>query len=181
MYDWRWIITSRGDSGILGKQYVQTIQAEDRTAKQNHGEHMLVSTFDSSIVADEVFAKITQLHGQEWVDEGDDIEKFAEVDIDPNTGALRNADGIPVYVISEDCGTDSQAQLSAKPLGRGARIKFPNCKLTCGTSEDIINDFQCHLESKYQVTSNTNGVYLGIHMTPLADSSGSYCFTKPTQ
>ena len=383
---------------------------------------MLVSTFDSSIAADEVFAKITQLHGQERVDEGEDIEKFAEVDIDPNTGALRNADGIPVHVISEDCGTDSQAQLSAKPLGRGARIKFPNCKLTCvasrvysafvtslcrvgialqpdqqhpdvssimvnaavshdefmrrnpkwskastglekamwleadlreraqqfdpthctlqevpdgmkgvpfgtpvwplkrhckikddgiykvrwvvlgnlddfegstysptpgkkvvwlifalsillglfrrffdvkgafmaerpnrevyvsldgviylllynlyglkdaakvfndglvehlrkggytqsvwdeclwykwisiwnfiyllfhvddfkacGTSEDIINDFQCHLESKYQVTSNTNGVYLGIHMTPLADSSGSYCFTKPTQ
>jgi hypothetical protein len=51
----------------------------------------------------------------------------------------------------------------------------------CGTSEDIFNEFQCHLESKYQVTSNTNGVYFGIHMTPLADSSGSYCFTKPTQ
>ena len=39
---------------------------------------MLVSTFDSSIAADEVFAKITQLNiGQELVDDGEDIEKFA--------------------------------------------------------------------------------------------------------
>ena len=76
MYDWQWIITSRGDSGILGKQYVQTIQAEDMIAKQNHEENMLVSTFDSSIAADEVFAKITQLNiGQELVDVGEDIEK----------------------------------------------------------------------------------------------------------
>ena len=39
---------------------------------------MLVSTFDSSIAADEVFAKITQLNiGQELVDDGENIEKFA--------------------------------------------------------------------------------------------------------
>ena len=39
---------------------------------------MLVSTFASSIVADEVFAKITQLNiGQELVDDGEDIEKLA--------------------------------------------------------------------------------------------------------
>ena len=53
---------------------------------------MLVSTYASSIAADEVFAKITQLNiGQELVDDGEDIEKFAEVDIDPNTGALCQA------------------------------------------------------------------------------------------
>ena len=133
--DGEWIITSRGDSGILGKQYVQTIQEEDRTAKPNHGENMLVSTFDSSIAAEEVFAKITQLNlEQEQVDDGEDIEKFAEVDIDPNTGALRNADSIPVHVISEDCGTYSQAQISTKLLGRGARIKFPNRNSACVAS-----------------------------------------------
>ena len=39
---------------------------------------MLVSTFDSSTAADEVFAKITQLNiGQELVDVGEDIEQFA--------------------------------------------------------------------------------------------------------
>jgi hypothetical protein len=89
---------------------------------------MLVSTFDSSIAADEVFAKIMQLNlGQELVDEGEDINKFAEVDIDPNTGALRNADGIPVHMISEDCGTYSQAKLSTKPLGR---VQESNSQIT---------------------------------------------------
>ena len=39
---------------------------------------MLVSTYASSIAADEVFAKIMQLNiGQELVDDGEDIEKFA--------------------------------------------------------------------------------------------------------
>ena len=96
---------------------------------------MLVSTFDFSIAVYEVFAKIMQLNlEQELMVEGEDIKKFAEVDIDPNTGDLRNADGIPVHMISEDCGTYSQAQLSTKPLGRGARIKFPNCNSACVAS-----------------------------------------------
>jgi len=33
-----------------------------------------------------------------------------------------------------------------------------------GTSEEILDDFEAHLKSKYDVTSNTDGVFLGIEI-----------------
>lgn len=47
------------------------------------------------------------------------------------------------------------------------------------TSEQLLDDFRSHMQQKYEVTSNTDGVFLGIHLCKCDD--GSIIFRRPTQ
>ena len=52
------------------------------------------------------------------------------------------------------------------------------------TTETLIDDFRKHMEKKYEVTENNDGVFLGIHMEQHVDETGSnhaFIFRKPYQ
>ncbi len=48
-----------------------------------------------------------------------------------------------------------------------------------GTSDNIINEFQAHMETKYEVTSNKDGVFLGIHASEFEHNCT--VFRRPAQ
>lgn len=51
--------------------------------------------------------------------------------------------------------------------------------MATGSSDEVINKFHQHLATKYEVTSNVDGVFLGILKSQRHD--GSYIFNKPDQ
>jgi hypothetical protein len=51
--------------------------------------------------------------------------------------------------------------------------------IVSGTSESIIDEFHKHMALKYEITSNQNGVFLGILMQHLGNDA--YLMTKPSQ
>ena len=50
---------------------------------------------------------------------------------------------------------------------------------TAGTDEAIIDEFEAHMKSKYEITSNTDGVFLGVEITP--HGLHHNIFRKPAQ
>lgn len=49
-----------------------------------------------------------------------------------------------------------------------------------GSSERMLNEFHVHMTKKYEITSNTDGMFLGIQMERFEDGS-AYMFRKPHQ
>ena len=47
------------------------------------------------------------------------------------------------------------------------------------TNEGMLDEFQTHMSTKYEMTANDDGIFLGVHMCPNGD--GSYIFRKPGQ
>lgn len=92
-------LTTRGDSGILGKQYLQSHDDDNiETTRTSDNGDLCTSFFDSSILADEVFTKLTEKGVFDKPD--DNLEEFAEVQSDVTTGELQFSDGN--QVISHD-------------------------------------------------------------------------------
>lgn len=88
-------LKSRGDSNFLAKQFVEEDPADGPviqggTLRCDYGENILSSAFDSSIVADEVFAELAGRPSEEPLDTGP--EDFAIVKADPATGRLVTED-----------------------------------------------------------------------------------------
>ena len=52
-----------------------------------------------------------------------------------------------------------------------------------GTSERILNNFYDHMTKNYEITSNTDGIFLGIQMEGQIEASGAvfFIFRKPHQ
>jgi hypothetical protein len=50
---------------------------------------------------------------------------------------------------------------------------------TAGTDDDIIDEFETHMKTKYEITSNTDGVFLGVEITP--HGLHHNIFRKPAQ
>jgi hypothetical protein len=51
--------------------------------------------------------------------------------------------------------------------------------IVSGTSERIIDDYHAHMERKYDITSNVDGLFLGIHMEKMG--TDAYILRKPHQ
>ena len=51
--------------------------------------------------------------------------------------------------------------------------------ITMSTSNAIIDEFEVHLKSKYEVTSNSDGLFLGIEI--LRHGSNAFIYRKPVQ
>ena len=49
-----------------------------------------------------------------------------------------------------------------------------------GSSERMLDDFHAYMSTKYEITSNTDGIFLGIQMEQYKDGS-AYIFRKPYQ
>ena len=88
--DATWHLTTRGESGVLGKQYVQTLAEDEITKRKDCGENILTASLTSSIVADEVFFALEKkcvfdhIHDELVVE-----EDFAEINVDKTTGKLQ--------------------------------------------------------------------------------------------
>ena len=56
--DGTWHLTTRGETNVLGKLYVQTLEEDEITKRKDSGENLLTASLNSSIAADEVFLKL---------------------------------------------------------------------------------------------------------------------------
>ena len=55
-----WHITTRGDTGPLGKAFADESCTDIRSELSYDDDNMIIEDFDSSITADEVFSKISE-------------------------------------------------------------------------------------------------------------------------
>ena len=58
--DGTWHLTTRGETNVLGKLYVQTLEEDEITKRKDSGENLLTASLNSSIAADEVFLKLEE-------------------------------------------------------------------------------------------------------------------------
>ena len=89
--DGTWHLTTRGETSVLGKQYVQTMAEDELTKKKDSGENLLTASLNSSIAADEVFLKLEREGIFEHIhDELSDEEELVDVSIKSSSDILNS-------------------------------------------------------------------------------------------
>jgi len=123
-----WHLTTRGEAGVLGRQYVQTMEEDEITKKKDCGENLLTASLDSSIAADEVFLALEKkgvfdhIHDKVVAD-----EEFTEVTVDTSSGALHYESNLESAVqLDANFPRELHLEKSRRPIRSTAGIHSRN-------------------------------------------------------
>ena len=121
--DGAWHLTTRGESSVLGRQYVQTLEEDDRTKRMDSGENLLTASLNSSIASDEIFLKLERegifdhMH-----DEVNTDKDFTDVQVDDTKGSLDyNSDSNSALHSSEESNRVESGRPIRSTAGKHSR------------------------------------------------------------
>jgi len=116
--DGSWHLTTRGETSVLGKQYVQTLAEDEITKRKDSGENLLTASINSSIASDEIFLKLERDGVFDHIrDELVEDDELMDVRVDSSEGALDyKSDSKSVLQSHSELSEESNRLESRRPI-----------------------------------------------------------------
>jgi len=126
--DAMWHLTTRGETGVLGRQYVQTLAEDEITKRRDCGENILTASLTSSIALDEVFIALEQKGVFDYIDDKRVVdEEYADVMVDSLTGKLHyTSDFEPILPVDVDIPQELTVEEFRRPIRSTAGLHSRN-------------------------------------------------------